>query len=188
MIGLDLGQAADYTALAVLRRPRAASDPYDVVHLQRFPLSTPYPGVVAAVVNLVNKSPVRGSALVVDQTGAGRAVVDMLAAELRDRAACELHPVTITAGREVTRTDSGGFRVPKRELIRVLRSILCGRRLRIARSLPDAEALLGELAAFQVRITDAANEAFGAWRLSQHDDLVLAVALAAWMDERCVSA
>ena len=37
------------------------------------------------------------------------------------------------------------------------------------------------LEAFRVKITEAANETFGAWREGQHDDLLLAVALAAWM-------
>ena len=35
------------------------------------------------------------------------------------------------------------------------------------------------------RIFAAANETFGVWREGQHDDLVLAVALACWWAERC---
>jgi hypothetical protein len=42
-----------------------------------------------------------------------------------------------------------------------------------------------ELQQFQVKITAAANETFGVWRDGQHDDLVLAVALACWWAERC---
>src|SRR5262245_23451477 len=49
-VGLDLGQAQDFTALAVMTRPRltgnerrdARTPPYDVPHLHRFPLGTPY--------------------------------------------------------------------------------------------------------------------------------------------------
>jgi hypothetical protein len=58
------------------------------------------------------------------------------------------------------------------------------RRLQIARSLPDAATLVRELQNFQVKITAAANETFGTWRDGQHDDLVLAVALACWWSER----
>jgi hypothetical protein len=54
----------------------------------------------------------------------------------------------------------------------------------IARSLPDAATLVRELQNFQVKITVAANETFGVWRDGQHDDLVLAVALASWWGER----
>jgi hypothetical protein len=46
-----------------------------------------------------------------------------------------------------------------------------------------AATLVEELLAFQVRVTAAANETFGAWREGRHDDLVLAVAVAAWAGE-----
>jgi hypothetical protein len=59
-----------------------------------------------------------------------------------------------------------------------------GRRLQIARRLTEAATLVRELQNFQVKITAAANETFGAWRDGQHDDLVLAVALACWWSER----
>jgi hypothetical protein len=62
--------------------------------------------------------------------------------------------------------------------------VLQAHRLQIARGLPDATALVRELQQFQVKITAAANETFGVWRDGQHDDLVLAVALACWWAER----
>ena len=37
-----------------------------------------------------------------------------------------------------------------------------------------------ELGTFTVKITSSANETFEAWREREHDDLVLAVALATW--------
>jgi hypothetical protein len=40
------------------------------------------------------------------------------------------------------------------------------------------------LTTFQVRITPSANETFGTWREGAHDDLVLAVAIVAWIGER----
>ncbi len=36
---------------------------------------------------------------------------------------------------------------------------------------------------FKVKITTSANETFGAWREGQHDDMVLSVAMAAWLGE-----
>jgi hypothetical protein len=41
-----------------------------------------------------------------------------------------------------------------------------------------------ELLAFRVKVTASANETFEAWRERDHDDLVLAVATAAWVGER----
>ena len=62
--------------------------------------------------------------------------------------------------------------------------LLQTRRLRIAKSLPNTAILVRELETFKVKITELANESFGAWREGQHDDLVLAVAMAAWAGER----
>jgi hypothetical protein len=52
--------------------------------------------------------------------------------------------------------------------------------LRVASELPEAETLMNELLNFQVKITAAANDTYGAWREGTHDDLVLAVALTCW--------
>jgi hypothetical protein len=45
----------------------------------------------------------------------------------------------------------------------------------------SASALAEELAAFRVKITLAGNETFEAWRERDHDDLVLAVAMALYL-------
>src|SRR5215213_4734580 len=94
-VGLDLGQTSDYTAVCVAekrsppverflisgqpKRPIAVS--YQVRHLMRLPLDTTYPAQVAAVATLLRTPPLPGqSLLVVDQTGVGRPVVDLLRA------------------------------------------------------------------------------------------------------------
>ena len=76
--------------------------------------------------------------------------------------------------------------MPKKELVASLQVLLQTRRLKVAKTLPEAATLVRELETFRVKVTEAANETFGAWREGQHDDLVLAVALAAWMGERCL--
>jgi hypothetical protein len=69
-------------------------------------------------------------------------------------------------------------------LVGSVQSALQSGRLKIAKRLAMAETLKKELLNFQVKITAAANEAFGAWRENIHDDLVLAVAMAIWLGER----
>jgi hypothetical protein len=183
VLGLDLGQTTDFTALAVLERQAGADDgakpEYALRHLRRFPLGTAYTEIVPAVAALRRSEPLREAPLVVDQTGVGRAVVDMLR-----QSASGVIPVTITGGHATTVTEDGSYHVPKKELITALQVVMQGRRLQIARSLPDAATLVRELQQFQVKITAAANETFGVWRDGQHDDLVLAVALACWWSER----
>ena len=51
----------------------------------------------------------------------------------------------------------------------------------VAAALPEAEVLVQKLLGFEVRITSAGNDPYGAWRACGHDDLVLAVALACWV-------
>ena len=183
-VGLDLGQTTDYTALAVLERPGQAGREravYALRHLQRFTLGTAYTAIVPIIAKLVSTRPLAGHVtLIVDQTGVGRAVVDML----RQALPCQIVPVTITGGQRVTVTDDGSQHVPKKELVTGLQLLLQGRRLQIARSLNETGILVRELENFRVKITAAAHETFGAWREGQHDDLVLAAALACWWAER----
>jgi hypothetical protein len=182
-IGLDLAQTQDHTALAVLQRVLTDKEPdYWVQHLQRYPLGTPYTAIVPSVARLASAPALaeKNAVLVVDQTGVGRPLVELLR---RESGLVPVIPITITAGQRATVTQDGSRHVPKKALVRCLQRLLERRRLKIASGLPDAVVLAHELINFRVRITSAANETFGAWRDGQHDDLVLAVALAAWLAE-----
>jgi hypothetical protein len=183
VVGLDLGQTQDFTALAVLecQAPLGSADKpdYALRHLKRFPLGTAYTDIVPAVATLRRTRALRDAPVVVDQTGVGRAVVDLLC-----QAIGWVVPVTITGGHAVTVTEDRSFHVPKKELVTCLQVALQSRRLCIARGLHEAAILVRELQNFQIKITAAAHETFGVWREGQHDDLVLAVALACWWAER----
>ena len=178
-VGLDLGKVKDYTALAILERHGAGKDAvFHARHLQRYALGTPYPAIVVAVAALLDRAPFKGRRpkLAVDETGVGAPVVDLFRdAKLKAR----LEPVHITAGASVN-YDNGVNYVPKRDLVSVVQVALQTERLKIAGSLPEADTLVREMQNFQVRITEAANDTYGAWREGTHDDLVLAVALALW--------
>jgi len=91
--------------------------------------------------------------------------------------------VTITGGDAVSH-DGPDFRVPKRDLVGALVVALQNNRLKIARSLPDAETLTAELLNFKVKINvKTAHDSYEAWREGQHDDLVLSVGLAVWLGD-----
>ncbi len=188
VLGLDLGQVHDYTALAVVERPAPPDNAeesqtvvYALRHLQRYALGTPYTDIVPAVMQQARSVPLGGSPLVVDQTGVGRALVDMLR---RAGGAGRIIPVTITGGQTISRTEDGSYHVPKKELVTCLQLLLQERRLKMPRDLPHVQTLVQELHSFQVKITLSAQETFGAWREGVHDDLVLALALACWWAER----
>ena len=182
VLGVDLGQVHDYTAACVVERtaPETHIPPlYEVRHLDRAPLGTSYPAVVAHVGRLMGSPELRErTRLVVDGTGVGRPVVDLLW-----QAGMRAVSVTITSGQRVT----GGlnsWRVPKRDLVSNLQVLLQSSRLRIAADLPQAEALLDELLEFRVHVSDAGRDSWGAGR--DHDDLVLALAIAGWFGERAM--
>jgi hypothetical protein len=188
--GLDLGQVNDPTALAIFERPHkrpricGTADPkpvYAVRHLQRFPLGTSYPAIVAGVRDILTRPPLDKAQvfLAVDKTGVGAAVCDLVRPVFPNMVA-----VTITSGEAVSR-GPGGLNVPKRELAGILITLMQTGRLLIAKDLPEAPLLKDELENFKVKINVATgNESFEAWREKDHDDLVLAVALAAWLGER----
>ena len=50
----------------------------------------------------------------------------------------------------------------------------------MAEALPEAAVLVQELENFQVKLSELGHDSYGTWRENQHDDLVLAVALACW--------
>jgi hypothetical protein len=191
-VGLDLGQPHEFTALAVLERPRGTPHAprerprpaYALRHLQRFPPGTPYPEVARSLRALLQTPPLPGAVVGVDQTGVGKAVRELVAEELAGRVWCTFAPVTVTAGVGAVGSAPGcGLLAPKVELVGTLQVLLQTRRLRIADALPEAEILVRELAAFRTNPPVLRGESLEAWRERDHDDLVLAVAVAGWLGE-----
>jgi len=184
-VGLDLGQAQDYTGIvAVEERTPIGWDSYpteeptyNVRHIERLALGTPYPKQVEHVAKLLNTPQLVTAQLVVDHTGVGRAVVDLLRAANLPKG---LTAVSIHGGDQVTH-DGDVYRVSKRDLVAAVAVLLATGRLKISAGLPDAAILQAELLGFRVRIDSVtAHDSYAAWREGAHDDLVLALALAVW--------
>lgn len=214
-MGLDLGQAQDYTALSILETPpetaETAETPETLVaqdaegikgikgihtlrHLERPPLNTSYPAIVAHVAKLLRSPQLQRrpvEALVIDATGVGRAVLDMFR---EANLPVSIAPVSITPGSRVTYTD-GMYYVPKRDLVGALMVLNQNHQLRMPseRRLPLTAILKAELLNFKAKISAAGHDSYEAggasdWREGQHDDLVLSVALVAWYVTRQSSA
>jgi hypothetical protein len=198
-VGCDLGQARDFTAIAILERVRVTTERlaqpgfeqprYErretaeehLRHLQRLPLGTAYPEIVSVLATMMKALPARPrpAHLVVDATGVGRPVVDMIrSAGLRPVA------VTITGGFDEANPSALDWRVPKRNLVSALAVLLQSGRLRISPQLSEADNLVRELLNFKVKVSPAGHDSYEAWRESIHDDLVLATAIATWWSER----
>lgn len=185
VMGLDLGQLVDYTAISVLRvlQIEGATKPtYVLGHLERPKLGTTYPAVVERVRTLLATPPFSQglTTLVVDGTG-NVAVVNLL----RDAG---LHPVaiTISGGQNVTPAAIGGFVVPKRDLVQTLQVVHQTKRLLLVDGLTEGPTLIREILNFHPKIDPVTGhdsyEASG--REGIHDDLVVSVSLAVWYYEQ----
>ncbi len=146
-----------------------------------------YPQVVRRVCTMVGMPGMRGQCeLVVDATGVGAPVVDMLRWE---GPACDISSVTITGGEKETggaAYGGGHYNVPKRDLIASVQVALEKGELRIAGRLREAEALVEELVDVRKTYPESGRDRVGAERTGEHDDLVIALALACWKGRRVV--
>lgn len=98
--------------------------------------------------------------------------------------------MTITGGDSANEASVNGvkeYRVPKRDLVGMIQVLLENRRLKIASSLDLREDLVREMQNYRVKLNaETGHDSYEHWRSSDHDDLVLAVALALWFSERTV--
>jgi hypothetical protein len=211
---LDLGQSADYTALAVVQSVHTRTPDGQTAkglhlrHLERYPLRTPYPEIadnVAALQGAPNLSTTtergvgrdkvaltdvhtevrrKNPELVVDATGVGVAVTDLL----KERG-LRFRPVTITGGEKANYSKADRcYRVPKRDIVAALEVPFHDGTLKVAAGLKLWPTLREELLTFRRKIDlRTAHDSYEHWRESDHDDLVLACALACWWARRSSS-
>jgi hypothetical protein len=208
-LGVDLGQSQDYTAIAMIEQEigRKGFDwtgfryqeyenefsgdefIYNLVGIKRLPLQMPYPDQVQAVHEILKSIPIAGKGfgrhggsanlfLGVDRTGVGRPVVDLF----RQKG---LSPtgVTITGGDQVVQ-DGQDYRVPKRELVNLVKVLLQQGRLRISSQIPEYKILISEMNNFTYKINDNANDVYGREGKNNHDDMLLALAVALWVGQK----
>ena len=183
-LGLDLGQKRDHSAVVVVQRidqRRAFQGTevkrLDVRYVERLPLGIPYPLIVQRVREIVQCDELRGNcALAVDATGVGAAVMDMLRSA---RLGCDLVPVVITGGERGVGHES----VPKKDLLAEVQVLLESGRLKIGR-LKEAGRLMRELVDMKMSMKESGRVRMGADGYGEHDDLVIALALACWRAKR----
>ena len=206
VIGVELGQVSDVTAIAVvqsltlrfLRSEKIREERWVSVrpvyqgpdgkevrehppvnfalrHLERIPAGVSYPEIVSRVRSLHGQ--LQKPVTVLDATGVGKAAV-----ELFRKSNVYVSVFTLVAGDQVIR-DGSNYRIPKRDVISSTQVLLQTGRLKIARSLPHAALLARELVNFRFKVGQDRSEDVLDWREGPDDDLVLALAIAAWEAE-----
>jgi hypothetical protein len=176
VLAVDLGQRRDHTALVVVEAQ--ARGRLDVRYAERMALGTPYREAARRIGRLWRLPELRGrTTLVVDATGVGRAVVEMLREETPDRLPVA---VTITSGQGWRQTPQGEWHVAKTELMGMLQAGLERGEVRIAGRMAGAAALVDELTHLRARQKRTGGVELGALGEGEHDDLAVALALACW--------
>ena len=207
-IGCDLGQRRDPTAICVtesqlrptgetrvaVRHPDGSQTQrpetvgfFAVRHLERLQLGTSYPEVTARVAEVIGRLeatfPTAHLALVVDQTGVGLPVVEMVREALRG-SRCSVTGAVLT-GSERMEGSVGRreIRVGKTHLVATLQALLEQRLIALPET-AEGRQLAQELQDFEIRVNENANLISGAFRTGAHDDLVVALGLSCLDDPR----
>jgi terminase large subunit-like protein len=177
-LGIDLGKRQDHTAIAVVERKGAV---LQLRYAERVALGTSYPDVVDRIRYLASHQDVRGRCVIaVDATGVGEPVVDMLRS---GQLGCEVSAVCITGGERETRSGNV-WNVPKRDLMAGVQVLLEKGELKIAGRMKETGPLVKELTDVRLTAGSGGRLRMGADRSGQHDDLVMALALACWRAKR----
>jgi hypothetical protein len=168
----------------MIRIPAKVEEVYVARHVGRLALGTSYPDVARHIAELVESLVQRGISrprIIVDSTGVGAPVVDILREALKGRAR-DLIAATFTHGDKYTQNDESHQRqgstasVGKAYLVSRLQALLQTNRLKLPKT-PETEALARELKDYEIRIDQDANDKYGAFKVGTHDDLVTALGL-----------
>ena len=192
-LGFDLGQRQDYSALSTLEIfwTYQGRDPYSFAHvyrptlnvcgLTRYPLGTSYaayPVIVANRLARIRQSRSAGLpfapgtiAMAIDAGGPGGPLVDLLRDAKLDVA---LFPLLITGGDSPGYAANGYRTVPRRDLLTNLAVLLDFDILMWPEALPNRRLLEEEIMSLA-----GANGQPGV--PGAHDDLVMSIAIAAWI-------
>lgn len=185
-VGVDLGQAQDFTAISVIEHRAVrhirhdgfvspAGEVADVRFLRRLPLGLSYPQQIGEVQQLLARPPLcDGAELVVDETGCGRPVCDLL-----NDVGLKPTRISITAG-DTFNASRGGWHVAKSLLVSTLDAALHDGGIRIAAALTEAGPLAEELKDFRRKVSAAGRYSFSA-RDGATDDLILSISIALWV-------
>jgi len=151
---------------------------YRMLYLHRFRLKTPYPSVVSWVSNFLYLTFSQNEyILLVDYTGVGKPVVDLL----REND-LPLVAINISGGIAARWHGMTEASVPKTELITAMSIVMQEYRIKIPNDIDLADQIKKEFINFKLRINKNANTTFSAAH-GYHDDIVLSMSLAIWYGE-----
>jgi DNA-binding Lrp family transcriptional regulator len=205
VIGVDLGQAYDYTAIVAVERvkittfdswrqaplkqkidlnnPLSEIEPvfntsreYHVRLIERARLGVSYADIVKYILNLVNREGIKEKKAIIALDASG---VGRAVFDMLDEAGIKhVKAITVTGGEKIT-DDDPYYNVPKSELASLVKGLFGRKIIKITKGINDADALTRELENFVIKKTQAGHVQYEAG--SGHDDLVSALSLACFI-------
>ena len=203
-IGVDLGKIQDHTAIVIAEsQARFSTEEHVIIRsIERKRLGTDYMAIAQRLVNINEKLDllvseenerrnnlralggalphVKGPTFYIDITGLGGPFCDFLMGESPQ---LKVVAVSITSGDRVSEWKSRGkyavIHVGKAALVHRLQLLLGTERIHLPNS-EQSKLLVEELRVFQARVSERTAHASYEATSGNHDDLVIAVALAAW--------
>lgn len=184
-VGIDVGQLYDNSAVCVCEVERRSLENgrkevhYIVRHIERLALGTSYPDVAKRVADILANELLRQRkrCVLIDVTGVGRPVFEMLRLEARDRPETRdvmIKPITFAHG-EHYNAETG--RLGKAYLVSRLQALLQSSRVH-APNTAEVRAMLEELKVYEIKLDTNGKDEYGAFKVGTHDDLATSLGLA----------
>lgn len=180
IISCDLAKTFDYTVICVVDRTDESPHRYHLRYLERFNGAS-YPAIVARLKELADNRKLftgeKPPVMVIDSTGVGAAVDDMLR-----EFPIPLVGIKIHGGNIMTRKGSE-FHVPKRALIHTLAATFRKGLLKMSVSITAGQYIVKELQAFTRALSRrTGHDTYNG--KGEHDDIILALAMAVYTGEQ----
>lgn len=187
---LDLGQVQDFSAFCVDEveevgnlKSKSVIRHHHIRELRRWSLGTSYTDIASDLKRVFSKAPLHKAVLLLDETGVGRAVADIVR---KERIGCsKFVPCSVTSGASQTPQVDGSWHVSKLRLIGSLISAMQSQRVHLPPGHPQTKEMLKELQNFRMKETAVNNLTFEA-RQGKHDDLLFALSLCVWYSEKAL--
>lgn len=163
---------------------------FEVRDLARLPLGTEWHVVGERVGDAIDQIKDRGIhttiPVVVDATGIGNAVLEQsIKPALKEQPAVRITSAMFTHGdRYKGHRGAREISVGKAYLVGRLKSLFQTDRILLPKQHGEAATMVQELLDYEIRVSEDANEKYGAFSVGSHDDLVTALGLAVLEDPR----
>jgi hypothetical protein len=177
---LPASTASDCRFIEARHQGRPVEPPFLVSELHRYPLGTGYDVIKREVMSLMGKLSGYHPVLVMDKTGVGAPVADDFHVK-----GFNTVPVWLTNGGSAHwKPGANGLTMhaPVRDVVSATKRYFYDKRLKLPPNLPYRKQFEHELQNFKRKINpETSNENFSAWRESDHDDILFAVSLIAFL-------